>query len=54
LLDLMGEQLVLAGEPIDYGQDRTLVDQTLRYTPEQGQAARDGVPLALGRATPPR
>lgn len=35
LLDLMGEQLVLAGEPIDYGHDRTLFEQTLRYTPEQ-------------------
>ncbi len=35
LLDLMGEQLVLTGEPIDYGHDRTLFEQTLRYTPEQ-------------------
>src|SRR5437773_11091281 len=35
LLDLMGEQLTLAAEPIDYGHDRTLFEQTLKYTPEE-------------------
>jgi transcriptional regulator with XRE-family HTH domain len=28
-LDLMGEELTLAAEPIDYGHDRTLYEQTL-------------------------
>jgi len=35
LLDLMGEQLVLDAEQIDYGHDRTLLQQTLRETPER-------------------
>ena len=29
LLDLMGEELVLAGREIDYGHDRTLIAQNL-------------------------
>jgi transcriptional regulator with XRE-family HTH domain len=35
LLDLMGERLVLAGEPIDYGHDRTLFERTFRSTPQE-------------------
>jgi transcriptional regulator with XRE-family HTH domain len=35
LLDLMGEELVLGAEQIDYGHDRTLVARTLRETPER-------------------
>lgn len=35
LLDLMGEQLVLDAERIDYGHDRTLYEQTLPHSPEQ-------------------
>ena len=35
LLDLMGERLVLGGESIDYGHDRTLFAGTLRYEPEE-------------------
>jgi transcriptional regulator with XRE-family HTH domain len=35
LLDLMGEELRLAAEPIDYGHDRTLFEATLAVTPEQ-------------------
>jgi transcriptional regulator with XRE-family HTH domain len=34
-LDLMGEELHLAAEPIDYGHDRTLNAQRLALTPEQ-------------------
>src|SRR5258705_11793694 len=34
-LDLMGEELGLAAEPIDYGHDRTLNAQRLALTPEQ-------------------
>jgi transcriptional regulator with XRE-family HTH domain len=34
-LDLMGEELQLAAEPIDYGHDRTLNAQRLALTPEQ-------------------
>ena len=34
-LDLMGEELQLAAEQIDYGHDRTLNDLNLRLTPEQ-------------------
>ena len=33
LLDLMGEELVLDAEPIDYGHDRTLIVQNLSYEP---------------------
>src|SRR5438067_9387416 len=32
LLDLMGEELVLDTEAIDYGHDRTLLQQNLRRT----------------------
>lgn len=35
LLDLMGEDLVLDAEPIDYGHDRTLIQENLRRTPEE-------------------
>lgn len=35
LLDLMGEELVLSAEPIDYGLDLTLLDETLARTPAQ-------------------
>ncbi len=35
LVDLLGEELVLTAERIDYGHDRTLFAQTLRSTPEQ-------------------
>ena len=35
LLDLMGEELSLEAQPIDYGIDTTLFDLTLRLTPEQ-------------------
>ena len=33
LLDLMGERVELAAEPIDYGHDRTLLKQNLRRSP---------------------
>ena len=32
LLDLMGEELVLDARPIDYGHDRTLLQQNLERT----------------------
>lgn len=35
LLDLMGEELELSASRIDHGIDGTLLDQTLRYTPEE-------------------
>jgi transcriptional regulator with XRE-family HTH domain len=35
LLDLMGEELVLDAEPIDYGHDRTLIRENLKRTPEE-------------------
>ena len=35
LLDLLGEELVLAARPIDYGHDRTLLRQNLRRTVAQ-------------------
>ena len=35
LLDLMGEELVLGAEPIDYGHDRTLLQQNLQRTVDQ-------------------
>lgn len=35
LLDLMGEQLVLGAEPIDYGHDRTLLRENLARTVEE-------------------
>ncbi len=35
LLDLMGEELVLDANAIDYGHDRTLLEQNLRRTPAE-------------------
>jgi transcriptional regulator with XRE-family HTH domain len=35
LFDLVGEELTLAAEPIDYGHDRTLLRQNLELTPEE-------------------
>jgi transcriptional regulator with XRE-family HTH domain len=35
LLDLMGEELILGAEPIDYGIDRTLIRENLQRTPEE-------------------
>src|SRR5437660_5190838 len=35
LLDLMGEELVLGSESIDYGHDPTLFDQTLQGDAEE-------------------
>jgi transcriptional regulator with XRE-family HTH domain len=35
LLDLLGEELVLDAEPVDYGLDLTLLDETLPRTPQQ-------------------
>ena len=33
LLDLLGEELELGATPIDYGHDRTLIAENLRFTP---------------------
>jgi transcriptional regulator with XRE-family HTH domain len=33
LLDVLGEELVLDAEPVDYGHDRTLLAQNLARTP---------------------
>ena len=52
LLDLMGEELVLGAEPIDYGHDRTLTAQTTP-PPEQriaNQATRSRGMNELRRA----
>jgi transcriptional regulator with XRE-family HTH domain len=35
LLDLLGEELVLDAHPIDYGHDRTLLQQNLRRSVEE-------------------
>jgi transcriptional regulator with XRE-family HTH domain len=35
LLDLLGEELELSGNPIDYGHDWTLIAANLGFTPEQ-------------------
>lgn len=35
LLDLMGEELVLGAEPIDYGHDRTLLRENLARSVEE-------------------
>jgi transcriptional regulator with XRE-family HTH domain len=35
LLDLMGEELTLGATAIDYGHDRTLLDQNLARTPAE-------------------
>lgn len=34
LLDLMGEELELVSQPIDYGHDRTLLELNLQLSPE--------------------
>ncbi len=34
LVDLMGEELQLTAEPIDYGHDRTLIAENLKHSPE--------------------
>jgi transcriptional regulator with XRE-family HTH domain len=35
LLDLMGEELTLDAEPIDYGIDKTLIKENLKRTQEE-------------------
>ena len=35
LLDLMGEELALDARPIDYGIDKTLIQENLKRTPEE-------------------
>jgi transcriptional regulator with XRE-family HTH domain len=35
LFDLVGEELVLEAQPVDYGHDRTLLRQNLALTPEE-------------------
>jgi transcriptional regulator with XRE-family HTH domain len=35
LLDLMGEELSLDGEPIDYGHDRAMIRNNLQHSPEE-------------------
>ena len=35
LLELMGEELELGARRIDYGHDRTLIQQNLTFTPEE-------------------
>jgi transcriptional regulator with XRE-family HTH domain len=35
LFDLLGEELELTAHPIDYGHDRTLLRENLRYTPRE-------------------
>jgi transcriptional regulator with XRE-family HTH domain len=35
LFDLVGEELTLAAEPIDYGHDRTLLRRNLELSPEE-------------------
>ena len=35
LVDLMGEELQLAAEPIDYGHDEAMLRQHLEHLPEQ-------------------
>jgi transcriptional regulator with XRE-family HTH domain len=35
LLDLLGEELRLSAEPIDYGHDHTLLRENLKLTPEE-------------------
>jgi transcriptional regulator with XRE-family HTH domain len=44
LLDLLGEELVLHADPVDFGHDVTLLDANLRRTPSQ--RLRHGVSLA--------
>jgi transcriptional regulator with XRE-family HTH domain len=35
LFDLLGEELLLEAQPVDYGHDRTLLRQNLALTPEE-------------------
>jgi transcriptional regulator with XRE-family HTH domain len=35
LLDLMGEELSLGAEPIDYGHDRAMIRNNLQHSPEE-------------------
>src|SRR5438876_2906005 len=35
LLDLMGEELSLGAEPIDYGHDRAMIRQNLEHPPQE-------------------
>ena|SRR6266550_5197136 len=35
LFDLLGEELLLEAQPVDYGHDRTLIRQNLALTPEE-------------------
>jgi transcriptional regulator with XRE-family HTH domain len=35
LLDLMGEELTIDARPIDYGIDKTLIQENLKRTPEE-------------------
>jgi transcriptional regulator with XRE-family HTH domain len=35
LLDLMGEELSLDAEPIDYGHDRAMIRNNLQHSPEE-------------------
>jgi transcriptional regulator with XRE-family HTH domain len=35
LLDLMGEELSLGAEPIDYGHDRAMIHNNLQHSPEE-------------------
>jgi transcriptional regulator with XRE-family HTH domain len=35
LLDLMGDELSLGAEPIDYGHDRAMIRNNLQHSPEE-------------------
>lgn len=35
LLDLLGEELEMSAQPVDYGHDRTLLQRNLSYTPQE-------------------
>jgi transcriptional regulator with XRE-family HTH domain len=47
LLDLMGEELVLEGRPIDYGHDITLNQQLLGFEPAERIGAQAGWSLGM-------
>jgi transcriptional regulator with XRE-family HTH domain len=52
LVDLLGEELRLSAEPVDYGHDRTLLRDNLKLSPEERirkQAAWSNRVLALPR-----
>ncbi len=34
LLNLLGEELELSARPLDYGHDRTLIQENLKYSPQ--------------------